>query len=68
MGRLADKVVIITGAAGGIGRAASELFAREGAVVYATDINALSAPFADDASNRRVALSTKLHTRVWMKR
>ena len=37
-GRLRDKVVIITGAAGGQGRVAVDLFAREGAKVVATDI------------------------------
>jgi Dehydrogenases with different specificities (related to short-chain alcohol dehydrogenases) len=36
--RLQDKVAIITGAARGIGRASVELFAAEGAVVYAADI------------------------------
>ena len=39
-GRLSGKVVLITAAAQGIGRAACELFAREGARVIATDINA----------------------------
>jgi 2-keto-3-deoxy-L-fuconate dehydrogenase len=38
-GRLAGKTVLITAAAQGIGRASSELFAREGARVIATDIN-----------------------------
>jgi len=38
-GRLSSKVVLITAAAQGIGRAAAELFAREGARVIATDIN-----------------------------
>jgi meso-butanediol dehydrogenase/(S,S)-butanediol dehydrogenase/diacetyl reductase len=36
--RLADKVAIITGAGGGIGRAAARLFASEGAVVVVVDI------------------------------
>jgi NAD(P)-dependent dehydrogenase (short-subunit alcohol dehydrogenase family) len=39
MGRLQDKSVIITGAARGIGRAISEIFAGEGAKVMLTDIN-----------------------------
>ena len=36
--RLANKVAIITGAAGGMGQAAAELFASEGASVIITDI------------------------------
>ena len=36
--RLKDKVTIITGSASGMGRAAAELFAREGASVVVTDI------------------------------
>src|SRR5206468_12710443 len=32
------KVAVVTGAAGGQGRATAELFAREGAVVYAADL------------------------------
>jgi len=38
--RLADKVAVITGAAGGIGRASAVVFAGEGAKVVAADINA----------------------------
>lgn len=37
MGRLTDKIAIITGAAGGMGRVAVELFSREGAKVVASD-------------------------------
>ncbi len=42
-GRLADKVCIITGAGGDIGRAAAERFAREGAKIVASDLDAQSA-------------------------
>lgn len=37
--RLADKVAIITGSGSGMGQAAAELFASEGASVVVTDIN-----------------------------
>ena len=38
-GRLTGKTALITAAGQGIGRASAELFAREGAVVHACDIN-----------------------------
>lgn len=40
MGRLSGKKALITAAGAGIGRASAEAFAREGAHVVATDINA----------------------------
>lgn len=40
MGRLAGKTAIVTGAGAGIGRTTAELFAAEGATVWATDRNA----------------------------
>jgi len=40
MGRLAGKRAIVTGAGSGIGRAASRIFAEEGATVLAVDLNA----------------------------
>ena len=39
--KLSGKVAIITGAAGGIGRASVLAFAREGAKVTAVDVNAV---------------------------
>jgi NAD(P)-dependent dehydrogenase (short-subunit alcohol dehydrogenase family) len=53
MGRLQDKVVIITGGAGGIGRAAGKLFVEEGAYVLLADLNedALKDAVAEIGSN-----------------
>jgi NAD(P)-dependent dehydrogenase (short-subunit alcohol dehydrogenase family) len=48
MGTLDNKIAVITGAARGIGRAAAELFAQEGATVYATDIGAPASSFESE--------------------
>jgi NAD(P)-dependent dehydrogenase (short-subunit alcohol dehydrogenase family) len=50
MARLAGKVALITGAAGGQGTAEAELFVREGAAIVLTDIDAA----AGDALARRL--------------
>ena len=38
--RLKDKIALVTGAAGDIGRATAQRFASEGATVVISDINA----------------------------
>ena len=45
--RLQGKVVLVTGAASGIGHAIAELFAKEGATVFASDISSPATPYAD---------------------
>lgn len=46
--RLKDKICAITGAGGGIGRVAADIFAKEGATVLVLELNA-------DAANKAVA-------------
>jgi NAD(P)-dependent dehydrogenase (short-subunit alcohol dehydrogenase family) len=56
--RLANKVAIVTGAAGGIGLATAQRFAREGATVYAGDIAFKTADeSADGVHNRPLDVS-----------
>ena len=45
--KLRGKVVLVTGAASGIGHAVSELFAKEGATVFASDVGAPTTPYSD---------------------
>ncbi len=45
--RLQGKVVLVTGAASGIGHAVAELFAKEGATVFAGDISSPKAAYSE---------------------
>src|SRR6202050_3929246 len=47
-GKLSGRVAVITGAGSGIGRAAADLFAREGAEVALVDLNAQAAKDATE--------------------
>lgn len=46
---LADKIAVVTGGRGGIGRAICQRFEKEGATVYAADLSAGGSLAADDA-------------------
>src|SRR3982751_4040395 len=56
MPRLANKKVLVTGAAQGIGRSITELFIREGAAVIALDIKADALATLDQCETRVVDL------------
>jgi 2-keto-3-deoxy-L-fuconate dehydrogenase len=53
-GRLAGKTALITAAGQGIGRASAELFAAEGATVWATDINEAALLGLEQCRTRRL--------------
>lgn len=54
MGRLTGKTCLVTAAAQGIGRATVEAFLREGATVWATDINDAAVASIEGANARRL--------------
>ena len=57
MRRLAHKITMITGAASGIGAATAELFANEGAVVAAVDVQDFSSPANESIITYRLDVS-----------
>nr|WP_306269202.1 SDR family oxidoreductase [Pararhizobium sp. IMCC3301] len=60
MGRLAGKRAIITAAANGIGRATALAYAREGAEIIATDLNAAALEgLTEEGISRAVALDVR---------
>ena len=76
-GRLAGKVVLISGTGGGQGRVAAEIFAREGARVVGCDINAETATETEEIvraagfemiSVGGVDLADPAQSRAWIQR
>jgi len=51
MGRLTNKVAIITGGASGMGREMVDLFTKEGAQVIAADINEKAVAVVNELDN-----------------
>lgn len=57
--RLQGKVALVTGAAGGIGKAIVDLFATEGAIVIASDIASPASPYADGVEATRLDVTSE---------
>jgi 3alpha(or 20beta)-hydroxysteroid dehydrogenase len=57
--RLHGKVVLVSGAASGIGRAVSELFVKEGAIVFASDIAAPESDYSAGIEAMRLDVTSE---------
>ncbi|MGE0717329.1 MAG: SDR family NAD(P)-dependent oxidoreductase [Alphaproteobacteria bacterium] len=57
--RLHGKVALVTGAASGIGRAVSELFVKEGATVFASDIASPKQAYSDGIEAMRLDVTSE---------
>ncbi len=57
--KLQGKVVLVTGAASGIGHAVSELFAKEGATVFASDIVSPITPYSGGIEARTLDVTSE---------
>lgn len=64
MGRLENRIALITGAGGGFGRAMSVIFAREGACIFASDCDEASARETADAVKQEGGDATAIRTDV----
>jgi len=57
--KLRGKVVLVTGAASGIGHAVSELFAKEGAAVFASDVGSPTTPYSDGIEGMQLDVTSE---------
>lgn len=58
---LTDKVVVVTGGGGGIGKAICETFAKAGATVYILDLNVKNADTVACEIKKKGKLQSRMH-------